>query len=388
MRRSHLHLALISLSCSALPAACGLDSQGSLFGQPGLPPVEVGPGQGGAGGNGGSAGSMASGMAGAAGQMSGAGGLGGMTGTGGSIGNGGNGGAGGGPVSCTGAGEFLNAASQHCYRWVDAAVNWTTARADCLNWGGDLAGISSKPEFEFLAANANPPIAKDTWLGGKAITPMCTYEWVNGEPWRSQWQDNEPSADAPFCVQMWVAMGKKFDDDNCDTPKAYLCERAPKVVCGDGAIEVGEACDDGNTQGGDGCSPQCQLESLCSNIPNSFVDAAGKHCYWLHMDEQSWASAKDTCEKEGGYLVVVDTPAENALIQAQIVGETYIGAWEGNSNGDKIIWEKPTTDCGYKNFESQGQSNEDCLRMIKSNGQWRDATCSLAFDFVCERDDG
>lgn len=35
---------------------------------------------------------------------------------------------------------------------------------------------------------------------------------------------------------------------------------APVVVCGDGSIGTGEACDDGNGDGGDGCTPLCAVE--------------------------------------------------------------------------------------------------------------------------------
>jgi len=33
------------------------------------------------------------------------------------------------------------------------------------------------------------------------------------------------------------------------------------VVCGNGVLEPGEQCDDGNTEDGDGCSSTCKLES-------------------------------------------------------------------------------------------------------------------------------
>ena len=36
-------------------------------------------------------------------------------------------------------------------------------------------------------------------------------------------------------------------------------------VCGDGVLDAGEACDDGNTTNGDGCSSTCELESVCGN---------------------------------------------------------------------------------------------------------------------------
>ena len=36
-------------------------------------------------------------------------------------------------------------------------------------------------------------------------------------------------------------------------------------VCGDGVLDAGESCDDGNTLEGDGCSSTCELESVCGN---------------------------------------------------------------------------------------------------------------------------
>src|SRR5262249_48383395 len=41
------------------------------------------------------------------------------------------------------------------------------------------------------------------------------------------------------------------------TGKTQACA----VSCGNGAIELGEACDDGNTVAGDGCSPACTVET-------------------------------------------------------------------------------------------------------------------------------
>src|SRR5438046_8668963 len=39
---------------------------------------------------------------------------------------------------------------------------------------------------------------------------------------------------------------------------------APAGDCGNGVLEAGEQCDDGNTVAGDGCSPSCQRE-VCGN---------------------------------------------------------------------------------------------------------------------------
>lgn len=395
----HSRPLLLFFALAAFAASCGIDSTGALFG--GIPGPSGSTGTGGIGGSSSNSGGQSS-TGGNQGGENGTGGQGGVNGTGGNM-----------PVAvcgdgivtapeqcedkldatctgcvfCTGPGEFLDAATQHCYRLVDTSVTWGAARSDCLNWGGDLAGISTKAEFDFLATHTNPDINKDTWIGGKSVTPLCSYAWSNGEPWRSQWADNEPGTNAEACLYLWMSKGKKFDDILCDGTLAYLCERAPAATCGNSMVEPGETCDDGNTQGGDDCSPICQVSQPCALIPGSFQDAGTGHCYWLHTNENNFATAKDICESESGYLVSIDSATENALIKQHVVAETYIGAWEGQGNGGYIVWEQPPTDCTYKNYDNDSKDpNEDCLRMIPASGQWRDAGCDIKFDFMCERD--
>lgn len=52
----------------------------------------------------------------------------------------------------------------------------------------------------------------------------------------------------------WCDDGNDADDDGCTSS----C--TPTHVCGNGVIEAGEVCDDMNLEGGDGCSATCQDE--------------------------------------------------------------------------------------------------------------------------------
>src|SRR5262249_31107960 len=48
------------------------------------------------------------------------------------------------------------------------------------------------------------------------------------------------------------------------------CNTSTPSTCGNGVLEAGEECDDGNRVGGDGCSASCQIESaagLCAGVP-------------------------------------------------------------------------------------------------------------------------
>lgn len=62
------------------------------------------------------------------------------------------------------------------------------------------------------------------------------------------------------------------------------------AVCGDNMVYVGEACDDGNQSGGDGCSADCLSKEICGN---GIVDSsAGEIC-----DDGNTADG-DTCSAD------------------------------------------------------------------------------------------
>ncbi len=70
--------------------------------------------------------------------------------------------------------------------------------------------------------------------------------------------------------------------------------------CGDGVVNDGEACDDGNTVAGDGCSANCAIESpaICGNG----VVEPGEYCDDNNTDDGDGCSAE--CQNECGNGVV------------------------------------------------------------------------------------
>ena len=75
---------------------------------------------------------------------------------------------------------------------------------------------------------------------------------------------------------------------------AYLCRPA---ACGNGVVEPGEACDDGNTVSGDGCNATCTSIETCGN---GVADFGGEEC-----DDGGTANGdgcSSTCTLEPGWV--------------------------------------------------------------------------------------
>jgi cysteine-rich repeat protein len=80
---------------------------------------------------------------------------------------------------------------------------------------------------------------------------------------------SDGGCDQPTCGNGVVETGEACDDGN--TTSGDGCSSTCQVeehtcVCGNGVVETGETCDDGNTTNGDGCSSTCQIElPVCGN---------------------------------------------------------------------------------------------------------------------------
>jgi MYXO-CTERM domain-containing protein len=93
---------------------------------------------------------------------------------------------------------------------------------------------------------------------------------------------------ASVCGDGIVVTGEACDDDDtdagdgcsatCTIEPGYSCTGMPSVctatmACGDGVIDSGEQCDDGDDNAGDGCNGSCEIEAnyTCSGEPSTCI---------------------------------------------------------------------------------------------------------------------
>jgi cysteine-rich repeat protein len=132
---------------------------------------------------------------------------------------------------------YKDPASKHCYLFDSTLKDWSTARAYCTAWGGDLAGISTSQEMTMiLGSNAVTIFAAGdpnvrSWAGANDMATEGAHMWANGEPWMPppngpSWAATEPNGGEPDDCVTFRPDGT-MGDRICETPIAYLCERLP-----------------------------------------------------------------------------------------------------------------------------------------------------------------
>ena len=123
--------------------------------------------------------------------------------------------------------------------------------------------------------------------------------------------------------------------------------------------------------------------------PGAYVHQAGLGCYRVVTASTTWVTAELACEADGGHLVVIGNPAENALVHGLLAGSNgWIGASDRAVRGFVWVTREPP---GYSAWDD-GEPNdgglfafEDCVEMFASN-RWNDNECDEARPSVCEHD--
>jgi cysteine-rich repeat protein len=213
----------------------------------------------------------------------------------------------------------------NCYIAFGYTAAWTTAQTQCAGLISDansyLASITAAAENTQIDTLIG---ATDTWIGYNDRSVEDTFAWDSGDAVGYTNHDaGFSNSDLVDCAYMQAADGQ-WDIANCGETRAYACET---TGCGNGVKYGSEACDDGNTTNGDGCSSDCAIETgiICTGDVGSQSTCTSAHGQGWHRTngaqsggsagvDQNSATENDTTVGYGN-LKELTTPATDPLSQ-------------------------------------------------------------------------
>lgn len=318
-------------------------------------------------------------------------------------------------------GLALDPTNGHCYAGFLANVTWTAGNDACHALGGQLAVIESAAEDAIV----DPVAPHDSYIG---FTDWNDEEYFSGlgglEPSYFAWTAGQPDSATgnEDCVS--IRDGGEWRDAGCDELLNYVCEIS---VCGDGVLDNGEQCDDGNLDELDGCSSSCSGTPRCGDgvivegeecddgnvddfdgctsacfagpscdpsryteFEDGAVDAATGNCFLRSVFGASWNDAQAACVAltdvdRVGSLPVIEDIDTNWIVRFAGGADGWIGATDQAVEGEMVDpFGQPLS---YTNWEpgepNDSSGNEDCV-MIYASGRWNDAQCTDLRSYACE----
>ncbi len=158
-------------------------------------------------------------------------------------------------------------------------------------------------------------------------------------------------------------------------------------TCGNGAVEAGEECDDGNTATSDGCNASCAIE--CNS--NAIKNPSNGHCYRIFNVAVKAADAQAACAAWGGApglgnLVSIEDATEQGFVGQLTTVKAWMGAGDAAVEGTYVWYDG--TPWNYENWapnEPNDTTVEDCT-FLQVGGKWDDHDCNDPRPaYLCER---
>ncbi len=313
-----------------------------------------------------------------------------------------------GPADCTGLGaaHYNDAASGHCYFYVNVTRSYDDSQAHCVANGGYLMVPSTLAENNIIADELGV-----TWvrIGITDAAVEGDWEYAFGELAGTQfWSGDETGSPVGGQFNAWESPTFSKTEpnggagENCAVATDYYswydvsCPATIEFVC-----EV-----PGTPSGGGGSGSGA---ADCTGLGDDFVnDPTTGHCYFQDSAGSDYPGTNAVCTgiDPAAYIVSITSADENTLIGAQGWDWGWIGAsddpsagtTEGNfvyTSGELAGTQFWTGGLGgsavggqFSNWESGHPDNffgdSDCVVTVNS-GEWHVHGCSQIQPVICEK---
>jgi cysteine-rich repeat protein len=192
-----------------------------------------------------------------------------------------------------------------------------------------------------------------------------------------------------------------FPDRTCTGGRRYGAQSGEQIAntcvparsCGDGIIQRGEDCDDGNRVNNDGCTNGCvRCGPSDGNARTTWEKSSS--CYTRHDDPKDWPAAAEACGAGGGHLLATGTGSEQEAVGSEILLPAPATYWIGLSDRSEegtFAWvtrEPIFTRNWRKDEPAATTSDHDCATLSpKLSGpgfDWVVRPCGEKQRYVCE----
>lgn len=263
----------------------------------------------------------------------------------------------------------------YCYQFeTESMKNWQDAEAHCQTEHAHLASFHSQEELSFLVAH----MPTEGWVGLNDIDHENKFVYTDGTsvnllPWGSEQPDNYQNNED--CVHLRGMDDREpgtISDDFCTNTKDFICKKAK-----------GQGPPPQPPTSGPGWNEKCG-----SWMSDPFND----YCYLFNsLSVRTWAEARADCLNQGGDLVSVTDPYEQAFVQG-IIQQTPTGTslWMGGhdsitESGWQWTDDSPFRYTRWSDGNPGDNDGEDCLSIRINDGYWNDEHCESKRGYICKR---
>nr|CAB3263945.1 macrophage mannose receptor 1 [Phallusia mammillata] len=331
---------------------------------------------------------------------------------------------------------------------MDDRLNWTDARDDCMDRGGNLLSIANAQQQAFITSQLVNKALGPMWIGLNDRQSEGRFLWRDGTPYVfSNWKRGEPSGPSfrgrylnskDDCVAVTTEKWNvgKWADYPCDKNMSYICEMHKSVsiekLCVDHpptnwqnmctALKASKSCTKMKRRDQKRCMKSCGMCDKFVKLPSTKPTKQGKcavgwklwneECWLLSKDSMTFSNAKRWCENNNAQLATITDDASQAWAYTMLAdasenpdSATQIGktGWIGLS-GDKNApggtyyewtrgWPVVYTNWGRDQPNDNNGTNSGCVAMsgqtvrtqMRRGGFWYDLACNSTYPALCQQ---